>query len=208
MLLFLGIKYCRWDDWIPAEWHENQKTQIDALQEKLKPRIRVNFRPENGDFQHTFPKQSTEKAFRTFRIEIENLSHVPIRNCSVRMVSMVDALGTRSIYRNMEFKRKDDNHPNYLVGKQKAFDIRPRDSEFVELVCMNETVPDGRVIMLYADPDFDPKTRSLWNEIDVSRFPQTLTIRVVGDDVSDRVEHAFTISVSADRKLELAMLRK
>jgi hypothetical protein len=158
-----------------------------------KPRIGIQFVPGDLGFEETGPKNADGLARRLFRISIQNLGGEVVKNCSVKMVSMVDANGVHSAYPGIHFKRRHDNPPDVINRPhEQSFDIRPNDHEDIDIVELEEKTPNSMLVMKYALKGHSSMTVN--NCLPRTFCPQSLTLKVVADN-SMPVEESFQFYV-------------
>ena len=171
-----------------------------ALRRRLRPKIAIEFVPGDPEFEETTPKNSDGLAKRKYRLRVRNRSAEMVKDCSVKMVKMVDANGTHSQYSGMRFKRRHDNPPAVAnMPHEQSFDIAPDDHEDVDIVYLNETEANPRLVMCYALLGYG-SIAQVNNAIPVGCCPEILTIRATAAN-STPVQTVFKIDVDDSGRL-------
>lgn len=169
---------------------------------RLDPKLAIEFDEFDSNCQETWPKGVEELAFRKFRVRIKNLSSAEIRNCSVQLESMIDGKEIKSKNEGVCFKQRHDSiEGNPHLGRKTSFDIRPYDKEYIDIVCMDETDSNSRVLMTYAAPeaphDIPP------NAISRDYMPETLVLKVVATNLESPVLGSYKIWVDNTGRLRV-----
>lgn len=170
------------------------------LRRRLDPKIAIEFVPGDPEFEETEPKSTMMLAKRTFRLRVRNLCAETVKDCSLRMVRMIDANGTQSQYGGVRFKRRHDNPPHVAnMAHEQSFDIAADDYEDVDIVSMVETESDPRFTMCYASLG-SGSIIQMKNAIPISCCPEILTVKATAAN-STPVEAVFKIDVDDSGRL-------
>jgi hypothetical protein len=168
--------------------HTNALETIDDYDEQLKPKLSI--RPTF----HVHPKFDNGMGTRFVRLIVENISNTILHNCRVREKSFVNVFGHPS---NMQrhFRLGEETFADMASHTYKrTFDLQGKGStEIVEIACLDETVSDSRVTMLYAT---EPTAQTL-NAIIRPCFPHRLTISVTSDDLLVSEERTYDLKIQA-----------
>jgi hypothetical protein len=168
-----------------------------VLQRAFEPKVKIT-----GPDILTHPKQAADRAIRTIRIVVENVSAAHLRNCSVREAEFVNHLGWRSGLQRY-FRLAEEGHADMGAHTfRRVFDLRGKgDRQVVEIAHLDETQEDSRVIMLYAT---DPTAQTL-NAIPRAMFPHDLTVSFTADDLPVPAKGTFRLAISDEGRLTMTM---
>jgi hypothetical protein len=170
--------------------------KVEALEEAAKPRLRIS-----APIAVVEPKGQTGKAFRTYRLRIENISTSVVRSCYAKQTSFININGHESDSIGMHFK-KSTEQPYELINysHQQSFDIPPLGHEIIDIVSIDETTPNNNVIMLYATQGHG--SAHVRNSIPQRFFPHDLTIQFCGDNITP-VEEKYKLHINREEILEM-----
>lgn len=157
LLLFLFITPSRL-------WFLNQ-AKINALEDRLKPRLSVVFGNSNPDFEATNPEHAEGHAIRTFRIRVDNTGTELLDHCCVSPDEL--------IVRNSGPRKKVDLRFRFTSDKGDSRKLGPGEHAFVDIVEMDENDSTGFFTLCYANTDMS-------HRIHRSEGHLQLTIKVIG----------------------------
>lgn len=168
--------------------------KIEEFEEAAKPKVVL------GDPEEEF---SPGGKYRKWHLRVINTSTVPIKNCFVKMESMINKDGKESVHRDNRFKWGTDNPiMNYGAGFEytQQKDLAPSSGEFIDIAEMDETQApaDALVTILYALK----KESFAYSYIKPVVFPHTLKIQVCADNLTSPVSATYVLSVE-DGKLKM-----
>lgn len=141
------------------------QTKINALEDRLKPRLSVAFDNFNPDFQATNPEHAEGHAIRTFRIRVENTGTELLDHCCVSPDELIARNSGRRRKVDLKFRFTSDNGDSRKLG--------PGEYAFVDIVEMDENDSTGFFTLCYANTD-------IVDRIHRSEGHLQLTIKVIG----------------------------
>ena len=177
--------------------------RLQELENKLEPKISIS-----NPIMHSIPKMEHGKAERRlFSVIVKNESGELVKNCQVKLLEMTNKDGGESFHHGRTFVRHADNFPiRNSTDIQTVFDIRPEDSEQIDIVEYPEKQSTQQLTICIPIRMDVTGTNSfpLWL-VPMSMCPHDVTIGVFADNTIP-VRKKFSFYVGEDGLLKLEVL--